>query len=43
MTYVFDHVQYVAVTAGNSVLAFALPEAEINAIHPHRGSAGTIH
>ena len=27
----FDHVQYVAVTAGNCVLALALPESEINA------------
>jgi alcohol dehydrogenase (cytochrome c) len=30
MTYVFDHVQYVAVTAGSNVLAFALPETKIN-------------
>ena len=43
MTYVFDHVQYVAVTAGNSVLAFALSEAEINAMHAYSGSAETIH
>jgi alcohol dehydrogenase (cytochrome c) len=33
MTYVFDHVQYVAVTAGNSVLAFALPETANEEAH----------
>lgn len=43
MTYIFDHVQYVAVTAGNNVLAFALPEAEIDAMPPHTGSAGMGH
>lgn len=30
MTYVFDHTQYVAVASGNSILAFALPDTEVD-------------